>query len=103
MVPKGERLGGEGRTGGWDGNVLKLGYDDDCTTIDIIKFIGLKNIQNIKYTYNIVSQMFSTISKENRSITPEKIIDIIILNIIAPAPSSDDQSPSIVAIGSSII
>ena len=48
MVTKGDRLGGEGRTGGWDGNVLKLGYDDDCTTIDIIKFIGLKNIQNIK-------------------------------------------------------
>ena len=24
----------------WDGNVLKLGYDDGCITINIIKFIG---------------------------------------------------------------
>ena len=25
--------------GVWDGNVLKLGCDDGCTTINIIKFI----------------------------------------------------------------
>ncbi len=45
--------------------------------INKIEWNKQKNIQNIKYTYNIVSQMFSTISKENKSITPEKIIDII--------------------------
>ena len=35
-VTKGDRL--EGR-GVWDGNVIKLGCDDSCTTINIIKFI----------------------------------------------------------------
>ena len=45
--------------------------------INKIEWNKQKNIQNIKYTYNIVSQMFSTISKENRSVTPEKIIEII--------------------------
>ena len=28
---------------GWDGNVLKLGCDDGCTAINIIKSIELKN------------------------------------------------------------
>ena len=29
--------------GSWDGNVLKLGCDDGCTTTNIIKFTELKN------------------------------------------------------------
>ena len=29
----------EGWAGGWDGNVVKLGFDDVCTKINIIKFI----------------------------------------------------------------
>ena len=35
---------GEGRDGlaAWDGNVVKLGCDDGCTTINLIKFIELK-------------------------------------------------------------
>ena len=33
--------GGDG-LGVWDGNALKLHCDDGCTTIDIIKFIELK-------------------------------------------------------------
>ena len=33
---------GRGGLGVWDGNVLKLGCDDGCTTINIIKFIELK-------------------------------------------------------------
>lgn len=32
---------GEGWTGFGDGNVLKLGRDDGCTTINIIKYIRL--------------------------------------------------------------
>ena len=28
--------------GVWDGNAIKLGYDDHCTIINIIKFIELK-------------------------------------------------------------
>ena len=28
--------------GVWDGNVLKFGCDDGCTTVNIIKFIKLK-------------------------------------------------------------
>ena len=38
-VNKGDRLAGRDGLGVWDGNVLKLGYDDGCTTINIIKFI----------------------------------------------------------------
>ena len=32
-----------GVMGVWDGNAIKLGCDDDCTTINVIKFI-LKKI-----------------------------------------------------------
>ena len=28
----------------WDGNAIKLDCDDHCTTINVIKFIELKNI-----------------------------------------------------------
>ena len=35
--------GGRDRLEIWDGNVLKLGCDDGCITINIIKFIELKN------------------------------------------------------------
>ena len=31
-----------GALGIWDGNALKLGCDDHCTTINVIKFIELK-------------------------------------------------------------
>ena len=36
-LPK--EAGWGGRRLGWDGNTVKLGYDDRCTTINIIKFI----------------------------------------------------------------
>ena len=39
MISKGDRLGGWGdglRV--WDGNAIKLGCDDCCTTINVIKF-----------------------------------------------------------------
>lgn len=32
--------------GVWDGRVLKLGGDDGCATINIIRFIELKNNKN---------------------------------------------------------
>ena len=39
-LPKGTGGGGrEGELGVWDVNVLKLGCDDGCETINIIKFI----------------------------------------------------------------
>ena len=38
MVTKGDRLWGRDELGVWDGNVLKLGCDDDCTAINITKF-----------------------------------------------------------------
>ena len=46
LVSKGDKWVGErGGLGVWDGNVLKLGWDNGCTTINIIKFIDLfKNI-----------------------------------------------------------
>ena len=40
MVSKGERVGG--RVNGlwvWDGNAIKSGCDDHCTTTNVIKFI----------------------------------------------------------------
>ena len=50
MASKGDRLaggcsveGGRDGLGVWDGNAVKLGCDDCCTTINIIKFILLKN------------------------------------------------------------
>ena len=44
MVTRGDRLrGGRDGLGVWDGNLLKLGCDDGCTTINIIQFIELKN------------------------------------------------------------
>ena len=42
MVTKGDTLGeGRGVLGAWDGNVLKLDFDDGCTTINVIKFMEL--------------------------------------------------------------
>ena len=45
MITKEDRLGSRGRDrlGVWDGNAVKLGCDDHPTTINIIKFIELKN------------------------------------------------------------
>ena len=43
------RLGRE-ELGVWDGNAVKLGCDDGCTSINIIKFIELKN--NLKVNEN---------------------------------------------------
>ena len=44
---------GEGGLGVWDGNVLKLGSDDGCSTINIIKSTELKNF--IKGLYRATS------------------------------------------------
>ena len=38
MVSKGERLGVGGWAGVWDANGIKLGCDDCCITINVIKF-----------------------------------------------------------------
>ena len=45
MVSKGDRLqGGYNGLEVWDGNVIKLGCDDFCTTINVIKSIEFKYI-----------------------------------------------------------
>ena len=41
-VTKGDRLWGRDGLGIWDGNAIKLGCDDRCKMINIIKFIELK-------------------------------------------------------------
>ena len=47
MVSKGDRLGGWGdKLGIWDGNAIKLGCDEHCITINVIKFTKLKKKQN---------------------------------------------------------
>ena len=40
-----------GRVGVWDGNVLKLGCDDGCTAINIIKFTKLLKKKTTMYTH----------------------------------------------------
>ena len=53
-VTKGDRFGGRDGLGAWDGNVLKLGCDDGCATINIIKFIEKKRKTFIReYTGNL--------------------------------------------------
>ena len=44
MVSKGERLGVGGMLGVWDGNVIKLGCDDHCKTINVINSMVIKKI-----------------------------------------------------------
>ena len=39
--------GGDG-VGVWDGNVVKLGCDDSCKTIKVIKFIEIKKKENLE-------------------------------------------------------
>ena len=68
MVSKRGRLedGGWGGLGVWDGNAIKLGCDDHCTTINVIKFIELKskNKQQPKKLSNFFpSTAFITFSK----------------------------------------
>ena len=46
MVSKGERSGCGGMLEVLDGNVIKLGCDDHCTTINVIN--SLNNVNNKK-------------------------------------------------------
>ena len=48
----------------WDGNVLKLGCDDSCTTINIIKFIdkNKKNFDTSLYHIEAILLMFYSVS-----------------------------------------
>ena len=41
QFPKETGWGMRGWPGVWDGNAVKLGCDDGCTTISVIKFIEL--------------------------------------------------------------
>ena len=43
IVSKGDRLGVRGEQGVQEGNDVKLGCDDHCTTINVIKVTELKN------------------------------------------------------------
>ena len=42
MVTTGTGCGGDMDWGVWDENVLKLGCDNGCTTVNVIKFTELK-------------------------------------------------------------
>ena len=43
------QVGGERNgLGVWDGNIVKLGCDDRCTTINITKFIGFKKKKELE-------------------------------------------------------
>lgn len=44
MIAKGDRLGDKDGLRVWDGNILKLGCDDACTTINTTKFTGGKDL-----------------------------------------------------------
>ena len=56
MVTEGYRFGGRDGLEVWDGNVVKLGCDDGCTTINTIKFIELKKLNlNLKKPSNRLS------------------------------------------------
>ena len=47
MISKGDKLGGWGGVPGvWDGNAIKLGCDDHCTTINVIN-----SLINLKKSY----------------------------------------------------
>ena len=48
-LPKETGCGGRDGLGVWDGNAVKLGYDDYCTTINIITFIDLKKEQETEF------------------------------------------------------
>lgn len=68
----------------WETEAIRFIVRNHCSSIrtlegaiNKIEWNKQNNIQNIKYTYNVVSQMFSTISKENKNITTDKVIDII--------------------------
>ena len=37
-----KQVGVGGGLGVWDGNPIKLGHDDNCKTINVMKFIELK-------------------------------------------------------------
>ena len=47
-LPKETGCAGKDGLGVWDGNVVNLGCDDGCTTINIIKFIELRKNNNFK-------------------------------------------------------
>lgn len=66
----------------WEKEAIKFIVRNHSTSIrtlegaiNKIEWNKQRNVQNIKYTYNVVSQMFSTITKENKNITLEKILE----------------------------
>ena len=68
----------------WETEAIKFIVRNHSTSIrtlegaiNKIEWNKQKNIQNIKYTYNVVSQMFSTIAKESKNVTPDKILEIV--------------------------
>ena len=54
--PKEIGYGGRDGLGVWGGNAVKLGCDDDCTTINIIKFIELKNVDKVTVINTMVEE-----------------------------------------------
>ena len=67
MVTIRDRLGLEGcgrdGLGVWDRNVIKLGCDDYCTTINVVKFIELK-----KDVVHILNGILLSYKKEQNNV-----------------------------------
>ena len=73
MISKGDVLGGgKDGMGIGGGNAIKLGCDDHCTTINVIKFIELKKFKNKRqkktmcYMYTL--EYYSAIKKEQNNV-----------------------------------
>ena len=68
--------------GVWDGNAVKLGCDDHCTTINVIKHIEFKKKKKILLAH----------SRTSTPISRDRILESLFLK--AP-PSTDVASPQI--------
>ena len=60
--------------GDWDGNAVKLGYDDCHTTINVIKFIELKTKRKKKSPGEPRGRRLSILSSQVRNQGPEKLM-----------------------------
>ena len=58
----------------WDGNAVKLGYDDCHTTINVIKFIELKTKKKKKSPGEPRGRGLSILSSQVRNQGPEKLM-----------------------------
>ena len=73
MVTRRDRFGGRGRMWGLDGNVLKLGFDEGCRTINIIKFITYSKI-DARFQRVFERELWIRQTKHRQNQTPKENI-----------------------------